>query len=548
MLKMKALSNFKSAAISFAIMASIAIVYTSCGEDEKIVEVEVEKEVEKIVEKEIDPRTDYKTPKYVFFFIGDGMANVQLNAAEAALNSSDFGLKSVGVGALNMQEFKVSGMQTTHAEDQYITDSAAAATALATGKKTTVGTISVNADDSEDFKTMAEMAKEQGIKVGIISSVSIDHATPASFYAHTSSRNNYYTIGQDLAKSNFDYFGGGGVRWNKYDSDGETSGLAEDVNLFLNALSSNAYTYVDTKSEFEALTSESGKVFATLETFKTDVSSNSAALPYEIDRPADQLSLADFTKKGIEVLDNEDGFFMMVEGGKIDWACHANDAVASAMDVIAFDKAVGHAIDFYNEHPDETLIIVTGDHETGGLTLGYGGTKYSTAFTLLNYQKMSYDAYYNNIVKSWDPATITFDEALASAKEYFGLGDADKTELLTNTQNGEVTVSLQLSTYEEERLREAFNLTIDIMNGSVNYWEACDGYDIDVFGGNSYNPFVVTVTHILNEKAGLDWTSYSHTAVPVPVLAMGQGEYVFTGYYDNTDIAKKIIEVAGYNK
>ncbi|MCU4156369.1 alkaline phosphatase [Carboxylicivirga sp. A043] len=545
---MKALSNFKSAAISFAIMASIAIVYTSCGEDEKIVEVEVEKEVEKIVEKEIDPRTDYKTPKYVFFFIGDGMANVQLNAAEAALNSSDFGLKSVGVGALNMQEFKVSGMQTTHAEDQYITDSAAAATALATGKKTTVGTISVNADDSEDFKTMAEMAKEQGIKVGIISSVSIDHATPASFYAHTSSRNNYYTIGQDLAKSNFDYFGGGGVRWNKYDSDGETSGLAEDVNLFLNALSSNAYTYVDTKSEFEALTSESGKVFATLETFKTDVSSNSAALPYEIDRPADQLSLADFTKKGIEVLDNEDGFFMMVEGGKIDWACHANDAVASAMDVIAFDKAVGHAIDFYNEHPDETLIIVTGDHETGGLTLGYGGTKYSTAFTLLNYQKMSYDAYYNNIVKSWDPATITFDEALASAKEYFGLGDADKTELLTNTQNGEVTVSLQLSTYEEERLREAFNLTIDIMNGSVNYWEACDGYDIDVFGGNSYNPFVVTVTHILNEKAGLDWTSYSHTAVPVPVLAMGQGEYVFTGYYDNTDIAKKIIEVAGYNK
>lgn len=100
--------------------------------------------------------------------------------------------------------------------------------------------------------------------------------------------------------------------------------------------------------------------------------------------------LSDYVKKGIEVLDNDTGFFMMVEGGKIDWACHANDAAATITDTVAMDEAVGKAVDFYNEHPDETLILVTGDHETGGLTIGFAGTDYEYISCKYQYQKISY--------------------------------------------------------------------------------------------------------------------------------------------------------------
>ncbi len=484
----------------------------------------------------LDLTTDYITPKYIFLFIGDGMANVQINTAEAALNSDDF-LKSVGIGSINMQEFPITGMQTTHSEDRYITDSAAAATALATGSKTNCGVIAQDSNN-ENLQTMAEMAKEKGMKVGIISSVSIDHATPACFYAHSVTRNYYNYIADQMADSDFDFFAGGYAKGNfeKYkdssrNPDDYTATDIEEV------MTDAGYTITKNSSELDAAISNgSSKVWA-----YSDQYDGSAALPYEIDRADDDLSLADFTEKGIEFLENDNGFFMMVEGGKIDWACHANDAVASTMDVIAFDDAVGKAIAFYNEHPDSTLIIVTGDHETGGLTLGYNGTGYETAFTLLNYQTNSYDYYYSNVVKNWDVSSMTFETALASAKEYFGLGDATKTE--TSDQGNEF--SLELSDYETARLQTAYDLTISVLSGES---VTLEGYDADLYGDGSYDPFTVTVTHILNEKAGLDWTSYYHTGVPVPVLAMGAGQYVFTGYYDNTDVAKKIIEVGSLNE
>ncbi len=500
------------------ILASSCLLITSCNEDEE--------------KEELNTITSYKTPKYIFYFIGDGMSSPQINVAEAALNSPEFKLKStksVGIGDLNIRKFPVTGMQTTHAEDRYITGSAASATALATGNKTTIGTISMDGTHSKKYKTMAEIARDKGMKVGIVSSVSIDHATPACFYAHTGSRGNYYTIGQHLTQSGFDYFAGGGVRWNKYDSDGETSGLAEDINLFLDAASSAGYKYVNTKAGFDALKAEDGKIIATLEKFKSGVSSTAAALPYLIDVDAEtsennKITLTDFTSKGIELLDNENGFFLMVEGGKIDWACHANDVVAATHNTVEFDKAIGLAIEFYEKHKDETLIIVTGDHECGGLTLGYAATRYETAFDMLNHQSVSYEAFTSEVGK-WDK-TKTFEAALADAKAAFGLGDASK--------------GLALTDYETELLEDAFKR-------SITGESAHNDDEIKVIYG-SYDPFTVTITHILNNKAGIDWTSYSHTATPVPVFALGQGMYEFSGYYDNTDVAKKIMEIAGFTE
>ncbi len=497
--------------------ACLSFFLTSCSDDSE--------------NTETNSITDYNTPKYIFFFIGDGMSNPQINATEAALNSDNFALKttqSVGVGELNIQQFEVTGMQTTYAEDRYITGSAASATALATGHKTTIGTISMDGDHTENYETMAELAKAKGMKVGIVSSVSIDHATPACFYAHTPDRNNYYSIGQDLVESDFDYFAGGGVRWNKYDSDGEVTGLAEDVNLFLDAASTNSYTYVNTRSAFDALTSESGKIIATLEMFETSVSANSAALPYTIDldeyesNENNTITLSEFTAKGIELLeDNDDGFFMMVEGGKIDWACHANDVVSAALNTVEFDNAIGEALAFYEAHPDETLIVVTGDHECGGLTLGYSATGYETVFELLDYQEVSYESF-TATVSSWD-STTTFEYGLNAAKEAFGLGDAS------------LDTNLVLTASDSALLEAAFYSSI---TGETAY---DDEEFYVIYGG--YDPFTVAITHLLNNKAGIDWTTYSHTGSPVPVFALGQGMYEFSGYYDNTDIAKKIIEI-----
>ncbi len=535
--RMNILKRTGSLIAATLVTLSLPFVFISCEQDEKIVEKEVTRyeKVETLIDE------NFKTPKYVFFFIGDGMANVQINAAEAALNNADFKLKSVGIGSLNIQEFPITGFQTTHAEDRYITGSAASATALATGQKTTIGTISMKGDHTGDIKTMAEKAKEKGMKVGIISSVSIDHATPACFYAHATTRGHYNYIASQMATSNFDYFGGGYAKGNfdKY-KDGTTPGkrFPEDFTpIDVDQVMKDAgYTIAKNKTELDGVAAGT-KCWAYSDQYDGD-----AALPYEVDRADNDLSIADFTKKGIEVLDNDKGFFMMVEGGKIDWACHANDAVASTHDVIAFDEAIGHAIEFYKKHPDETLIVVTGDHETGGLSLGYSATGYETAFSFLNKQKMSYDDYTNNVVYKWDPATITFDDALASVKETFGLGDESITE--TSVQGNKF--NLKLSEYDIKRLKDAFDRTLVDLKEEDTTNEA--EYDYVTYGPYYYDPFTVTVTHILNQKSGIDWTTYSHTAVPVPVFAMGQGQYNFSGYYDNTDVAKKIIVIAGYDE
>lgn len=411
---------------------------------------------------------------------------------------------------MNIAELPITGMSTTHAENRYITGSAASATALATGEKTTINTISKTGDYSANLTTMAEMARDKGMRVGIVSSVSIDHATPACFYAHEDTRKSMYNIAAQMSTSKFDYFGGG---YAKGDYDGEN--LKDIQQKMQNA----GYKIVSNRSDFNQV-QNGEKVWAYNHTVDA-----SAALWYEMDRPSDHLSLAEFTQRGIEILDNDKGFFMMVEGGKIDWACHANDAVAAAYDMIAFDDALGKALEFYKQHPDETLIVVTGDHECGGLALGFANTGYETAFEILKYQKMSYEKFEEKVYE-WietEGDAFTFDVALNRIKDNFGLGNTALNE------------NLELSDYDLTQLENAFNKTI---KGESPYPKE----DQNLYY-SYYDPLTVTITHILNRKAGIDWTSYSHTGVPVPVFAIGQGQYEFGGFYDNTDIAKKIMEI-----
>jgi alkaline phosphatase len=442
--------------------------------------------------------------KYVFLFIGDGMATPQIAAAEAFLGEAT---ENVDVQQLNFTQFPIQAMTTTYAADRFITGSAAAGTALACGYKTNIGVISMDPGKTVEYKTIAEMAKEAGMKIGIVSSVDIDHATPAAFYAHAPSRSQYYEIGLQMVSSNFDYFGGGRVRLSK---------TPEGEPTVLEVMAENGWTIAENRSEFSGLKAGDSKVYAYNYGFASD------ALKYAVDREANDITLAEFTEKGIELLDNPNGFFMMVEGGKIDWACHANDAGASIHDTIAFDDAVAEAIEFYNEHPDETLIIVTGDHECGGLTLGFAGTAYESAFGDLANQAVSYEWFNKYMLdpykESADTGTAQFADLEDEIAEYFGMTD--------------------LSDYERQRLEDAFAQSM----AGYSYKSADTGTFL-LYG--SYEPLTVTITHLLNQRAGLAWTSYSHTGIPVPTFALGVGQDLFGGYYDNTDIFWKMVETMG---
>jgi alkaline phosphatase len=246
---------------------------------------------------------------------------------------------------------------------------------------------------------------------------------------------------------------------------------------------------------------------------------NDGSMPYEIDRKSGDLSLADYTRKGIELLDNPNGFFMMVEGGKVDWACHANDAGASIHDVLALDEAIQAAVSFAEAHPSETLIVVTGDHETGGMTIGFAGTQYETFFDKVALQNRSFVAFNDDVLasykKSAPAAQVALSDLIPAIQESFGL-DYNS-----------------LSAFQKEQLEFAFQRS---MKNEIERPVAEDQYLL--YGG--YEPLTVKITQIMNQTAGIGWTSYAHTGVPVPTFAQGIHQELFNGYYDNTDIFRKL--------
>jgi alkaline phosphatase len=213
---------------------------------------------------------------------------------------------------------------------------------------------------------------------------------------------------------------------------------------------------------------------------------------------------------------------MMVEGGKIDWACHANDAATTIHEVIAFDKAVENAFSFYRKHPDETLIIVTADHETGGLSLGNYKTKYSSYLELLKYQKSSVWEL-NKIVSQFRENKAEDPEA-----EFTRMMKVDETEIGLNSK----FYNTLLDEEEISSLRKIFN-------------ESVYGVGTEEGTYGDYKNFLGAVIKLLAEKSGISWGSSAHTSVNVPVYAIGTGAERFSGYIDNTDIPKIIGELMG---
>ena len=465
------------------------------------------------------------TPKYVFVFIGDGMSYPQIQSAayyagkdaagivDVVKNSENAG-DSPAMKNLSFYDFPVAGSASTYDATSFAPDSASTATSIFTGYKTHSSSINVDITKKIKYRTIAEQLRDQKKwKIGVVSTVNLNHATPAATYAHQASRKSNYAIGLELVESNFDYFAGGALM--------EPQDKKNDKTSIYELAKSAGYKVCFTQNDANSL-QNGDKAIVVAETL-----ADGDAMSYDNDRKNNEWALRDYVRKGIEVLDNKKGFFMMVEGGKVDWACHANDARSSIADTLALSAAVEEAIEFYNKHPKETLIIVTADHETGGLTIGYAGTDYNLFFRTLDNQKISYAKFDSDYVSNYKKNGTSLEEVMTDVEQLFGLK-------LPGSEGSNKNGGLVLTDYEYSRIKTAYEKTIknDKSRTQMEY---------DLYG--TYEPLTITITHILNAKSGLGWTSNSHTGLPVPVFALGAGQDEFKGFYDNTEIYNKMAKL-----
>ena len=445
--------------------------------------------------------------KYVFYFIGDGMGVNQVNAAityRAALEGR------IGTAPLCFTQFPYATLVTTFSATNGVTDSAAAGTALATGKKTKNGALGMLADQTTSVGSVATWAQKAGAAVGVSTSVSVDHATPAAFYAHQGGRGSYYAIGQDLVAANFDFYAGS-------DFLSPTNGADAAAPSLYDLCKKSGYTICRGYKDYLKQAKKAKKMVL----FQTEEASAKQrnSLPYALDRSEADMTLAEVTRAGIHFLSKQkkEGFFLMVEGGKIDWACHSNDAATVIHEVIDMDEAVKVAYEFYLQHPDETLIVVTADHETGGIVLGRG--PYELHTDLLRFQRMSTEAYGAHVK--------ALHEELGERLDWQRM----RTDLQANWGFGE---GVTLSEKQWGRLEKAFQ---DMKGGQAEGKQTLYA-KVDVLAD--------AARAILAECALIGWQSGGHSNGFVPVYAIGAGAEAFHGQMDNTAIPVTIARAAGW--
>lgn len=324
-----------------------------------------------------------KKARYVFLFIGDGMGFSHIALTEAYKATK---LHKIGSEPLWFTQFPVMGMATTYSHSNMITCSSAAGTALATGYKTNNHVVGMG-PDSVRVRAISYKLKELGYKIGIMTSVTIDHATPAAFYGYSVDRNGYYTIAMQLPETGFDFFGGGGFQGAK---DTTVENAAKNI---YDKVAKYGYTVGYGLRDFN-LKKKAGAKKMIL--FQEDSAKVNEILPYVVGRTAKDLKLKQVLAEAVDFLYEPDGkgFFIMCEGGKIDWAAHSNDVLGTVMETLDMDSAIRVAYEFYKRFPDETLIVVTADHETGGVSLG---RKKGYVFDLSAIDEDLKNVYTNNI-------------------------------------------------------------------------------------------------------------------------------------------------------
>ncbi len=401
------------------------------------------------------------TVKYVFLFIGDGMGDNHKILAEQAFQNGHPGAR------LFMNRLPVQGKTITLNSEKTITDSAAAGTAIACGVKTTNGKLGLD-PAGKIVTSIAVIAKQKGMKIGIISTAPLNDATPAAFYAHVSARGNFKDIVSDMASSGFDFFGGGKLYLDK-----EMPSEAD----FEQKLKAGGYAILNGRSGLKAATQ--AKCYA------------QSPVYWVVDmKNPDIPTLAEYTLKASEILDNPNGFFIMVEGGRIDHASHGNDAGSMIQELFAFDNAVKNGMEFQQKHPDNTLIVVTADHETGGLMLA---EDLQPQRAIILKQKASYGSILEDLRQIKDTEK-NFELAFSLVKDSLGFDG--------------------FTPSEQADLKAAWN------------------------GGtkDKYKTFLSLAFKIRDLHCGVKWSSGSHSATPITTAASGKGQELFAGNGENIAI------------
>jgi len=483
------------------------------------------------------PNTSNNTPKYVFWIMADGFSLDLLTAATIYRINQLYGPDEVRDYFFNFMEFPVVGLQTTWDAQHFISESAATATAMFTGVKTNHGWMAVDPDYNQ-LTSIATMLQEQhGFQIGLVADVNMNHATQGALYAYSSDRGATFDIAMAALETGFNFFGGS---W-------RPPARAEEIKEIFRE---HGYTVVYTPEEIFALDNTVGLVHAMSPQQAVHPREAFMSIPYRLDRSEDDMSTADFMQVAINTMMNDTGFFIMAETGRMDWAGHDNDAVAMIHEVFELADMVQVAIDFYRQHPEDTLIIVTADHDAGGMTVGVQRetaiSSHQLHLHLLSYQIVS-QANFRFILEDelfFLEEEPTFEAALELIERYIGLVSPD-------SPNAEYVDPLRILTEQDlADLLHAYTVHHRILldaaeeglGGGVTssrFWSTEERMRWGTFG----SPIGIEATRILAYRAGIVWTTFEHTAGPVPVFAMGAGAEAFGGFSDNTDMFFRLADV-----
>lgn len=433
-------------------------------------------------------------PKYVFYFIGDGMGMGPVLATEY-YNKFVEGADS----PLLMLQFPTVGWCQTYSASSTTTDSAAAGTALSTGHKTRNGMLGMDAD-SVPVHSVASILHDAGWGVGLVTSVAADDATPAAFYAHVPNRHMSRDIDLAAAASGFEFIAGAGMKGIDSKHHDEVIQAFRDAGVKV-YFGKEAVDSIDSQRAL-LLNVESGR------TWNVGYSTDDAT----------GLTLPQMTRAALSHLQKHTPgqFFLMVEGGNIDHALHANDAGTAIREINTFNDALRIAYDLYLEHPEETLIIVTADHDTGGMAMGNNIVGYSSNFSNVRCQHRSKEIFSEELKAMLKEENIpTWEDMRAKLGEYLG-----------------IFTKIEVKPEQEEMLREKFADTFERRTSVDNKTLYA-----------SFDAFAEAAYRLFSDLAGYGFTSNHHTGNPVPLTAVGAGSEHFSSLNDNTDIPAKILEI-----
>jgi alkaline phosphatase len=430
-------------------------------------------------------------PKYIFLFLADGagITHMEITRQYNRVVHNE-GL----VIADRIMKEGTLGLLTTDAADSLSTDSAAAATALASGCKAKLGALGMCADGSVP-KTAMEIAKENGMRLGLVTNTAVYDASPAAFVSHVPNRRNYPAILDRYLELEPDVLLGGGKE--QFLPKSQRGSRRSDETDLIAAFTRKGYLQVSNKQELEQ--AQRSKVLGLF---------SPGDMSFEIDRNKQtEPSVYDMTQAVIRLLHNGNphGFFVFIENENVDTASHQTDVASMIRDYREFDRAVGLAYDFYKKYPRETLIVVTSDHETGGL-----------GFTLA-LKDLSSTAGSNQVagtineLKKLDSIPISLKKA---------------SEILGPNPTGETIDNLMKQYFK------SFTLAPDYKEAIIKRQPISRSIFID--------PTINALGMMIANNTQAYWLTTAHTNQPVFVAALGAGAEKFSGYQDNADFGKKL--------